>query len=127
MLNPHAESTLQMHTLNPHADLLKQNKNWRHSFRTHHTGHQGDTTYRIGLRYQNYSRSIETFINLIEKIEDSFEEKNRRISAEALAKHLLKRWSSSASSKSELIVLNRKFDTSRCSNWPNVEFINYFN
>jgi len=51
----------------------------------------GDTsTYKIGIRYQNYSRSMETFINLVEKIEQTFEERNRRISAEALAKNLLK-------------------------------------
>ena len=51
----------------------------------------GDRKYMIGLRYQNYTHSVETFINLVEKIEEYFEERGRRMSADGLIKVLLRR------------------------------------
>lgn len=49
----------------------------------------------IGLRYQNYTHSVETFINLVERIEDYMKERSPRLSAEALIKVLLRRYAGS--------------------------------
>lgn len=52
----------------------------------------GDSNFLISLPYQNYSHSMETFINLVERIEDKSEERGRRLPADLLIKILLRKY-----------------------------------